>query len=203
MCFGMQESRPSKVLRNELGIVASETSFDQLSTNEDDGAPSANTFTRSTLVMPIKFFFTEPIVFFTSLLAAIVYGVVYLFVSDTIPCMFSRHPILTHYTDGSLSSHLHRPLWTLSARFLTGIFRDWSRRLLHIPTKNLRYQALQQESSTKRCSRARRQAFWILRRSSSPRCRAMVVCADRPSVGGRHLSVAFNRLATLVRICSC
>lgn len=81
---GVQESRPSKVLRNGMSIVARKTSFDQLSTNEDDGAPDANTFVRTTLIMPVKFFLTEPIVFFTSSLAAIVYGVLYLFVRFTL-----------------------------------------------------------------------------------------------------------------------
>jgi MFS family permease len=80
LCLGMQESRPSKVLRNETKTVARKTSFDRLSVDVDDGRPDAKTFVKTTLVLPIRLFFTEPIVFFTSMMAATVYGVTYLFV---------------------------------------------------------------------------------------------------------------------------
>lgn len=85
LCLGMQESRPSKILRNEKKTIAHKTSFDRLSVEDSEETPDAKTFVRTTLVMPIRLFFTEPIVFFTSIMAATVYGVTYLFVSPLYP----------------------------------------------------------------------------------------------------------------------
>jgi len=89
LCLAMQESRPSKVLRNEVNTVSRRTSFDRLSVSESDGSPNIHTFVRTTLVLPVRLFFTEPIVFFTSMMAATVYAVAYLF-TEAFPVIYTE-----------------------------------------------------------------------------------------------------------------
>lgn len=79
LCFAMQESRPSQVLRQQVKLISKQTSFDGLSLQEDDTLPTISTFIRTSLLLPLKLFFTEPIVFATSIMAATVYGIIYLF----------------------------------------------------------------------------------------------------------------------------
>ena len=87
LCFGMQESRPSQVLRQQVEVVAKQTSFDGLSLDEDAALPGISTFVKTSLVLPMRLFFTEPIVFSTSLMAATVYGVIYLF-GECLPIVY-------------------------------------------------------------------------------------------------------------------
>ncbi|CZT17159.1 related to multidrug resistant protein [Ramularia collo-cygni] len=90
LCLGMQESRPSKVLRNQVKTVARKTNFDRLSVTELDSSPDVNTFIKTTLALPIRLFFTEPIVFFTSTMAAMVYGLTYLF-TEAFSIIYTDH----------------------------------------------------------------------------------------------------------------
>lgn len=75
----MQESRPQQLLRHHVKRISRKTSCSDLSIDEKDSRPSLKQFVREDLFLPVKLFFTEPIVFFTSLMAATVFGFTYLF----------------------------------------------------------------------------------------------------------------------------
>ena len=79
LCFGMQESRPSQVIRQQVKAIARQTSFDGLSLEGEDTAISLPKFVQTQLFLPAHLFFTEPIVFLTSIMAATVVAVIYLF----------------------------------------------------------------------------------------------------------------------------
>ncbi|EME89369.1 uncharacterized protein MYCFIDRAFT_55780 [Pseudocercospora fijiensis CIRAD86] len=79
LCLAMQESRPSQLLREKVKVVSRQTSCSDLSIHDRDCPPSTRAFFRDALLMPLRLFFTEPIVFLTSIMAATVYGVSYLF----------------------------------------------------------------------------------------------------------------------------
>ena len=79
LCFGMTESRPAQVLRKHVKVVAKETRFNDLSLGENHFRPGFSTFLRRSLFMPLRLFFTEWIVALTSIMAATVYGIIYLF----------------------------------------------------------------------------------------------------------------------------
>ena len=49
--------------------------------------PNFSTFVKTSLILPLRLFFTEPIVFATSLMAATVYGIVYLF-AESLPIIY-------------------------------------------------------------------------------------------------------------------
>jgi hypothetical protein len=78
-CLAMQESRPSQVLRQKVKIIAKETDFDGLSLEGEACLPTVSKFVRTSLWLPLRLFFTEPIVFTTSIMAATVMALVYLF----------------------------------------------------------------------------------------------------------------------------
>lgn len=75
----MQESRPCQVLRSEVKAVAKEMDFDGLSVDGENSLPTLKAFVKTSLLLPLRLFFTEPIVWLTSIMAATVYGIVYLF----------------------------------------------------------------------------------------------------------------------------
>ena len=79
LCFPMRESRPCQVLRQEVKAVAKEMAFDGLSVDGENSLPTPKAFLRDSLILPLRLFFTEPIVWLTSVMAATVYGIVYLF----------------------------------------------------------------------------------------------------------------------------
>ena len=75
----MPESRPSRILRDQVALVAKETAFPGLTVDEENSLPTLNTFVKTSLLLPLRLFLTEPIVWLTSIMAATVYGIVYLF----------------------------------------------------------------------------------------------------------------------------
>ena len=77
-CLAMKESRPTQVLRYEVKQVAKKQSFDSLSIDSHESVPDFKTFCRTSLLLPTKLFFTEPIVLLTSVMAATVYALIYL-----------------------------------------------------------------------------------------------------------------------------
>ena len=74
----MQESRPSQVLHQQTRQVAKQSRFDDLSA-DTAALPTFSEFVRTSLWQPVSLFFTEPIVSAVSIMAATVYGVIYLF----------------------------------------------------------------------------------------------------------------------------
>jgi len=85
LCLLMEESRPSQVLHQQVRKVSRQVGFDQLSA---DGAtlPTVGEFVRTSLWQPIRLF-TEPIVGGVSIMAATVYGIIYLF-SEALPTIY-------------------------------------------------------------------------------------------------------------------
>ncbi len=79
LCLGMQESRPSKVLRQHVKEISQITDFDGLSLDSGDSLPTVKAFLRSSLIMPLWLFITEPIVLLTSIMAATVVSITYMF----------------------------------------------------------------------------------------------------------------------------
>lgn len=75
----MQESRPCQVLRQQVKAVSEEIDFDGLFVDEENSLPTFRAFVTNSLLLPWRLFFTEPIVWLTSVMAATVYGIVYLF----------------------------------------------------------------------------------------------------------------------------
>jgi hypothetical protein len=81
MCSVMRESRPSRRLRIAVQQIAAATDFHRLIVSEADRKPDASTFLHTSLTLPVRLFFCEPIVFLTSIMGACVYGISYLFTS--------------------------------------------------------------------------------------------------------------------------
>ncbi|KAK5742810.1 hypothetical protein LTR17_003058 [Elasticomyces elasticus] len=77
-CLLMQESRPSQVLHQQVRKISKQADFKQLSADAAS-LPSVSEFIRNSLALPIRLFFTEPVVAAVSIMAATVYGVIYLF----------------------------------------------------------------------------------------------------------------------------
>ncbi|KAK3701470.1 hypothetical protein LTR37_015444 [Vermiconidia calcicola] len=75
----MRESRPSQVLRLEIKAISKQTRFDGPSLEGNDSVSSLKLFMKTSLLLPMRLFFTEPIVLVTSIMAATVYGIIYLF----------------------------------------------------------------------------------------------------------------------------
>lgn len=89
LCLGIEESRPSQLLRQQVKDIKHKTSFQRLSLDDSDTPPDFRTFVRTSLTLPIRLFFTEPIVFLTAIMGATVYGVIYLF-SAALPDVYVR-----------------------------------------------------------------------------------------------------------------
>ena len=75
----MQESRPSRVMQKHVSAVSKEHSYDGLSLDDKHALPTVWEFITSSLLLPLRLFFTEPIVTLASIMAATVYGIMYLF----------------------------------------------------------------------------------------------------------------------------
>ena len=106
LCLGMQESRPSQVLRQRVKAIAKHTVFDGLSLEGEACLPTASQFVQSSLWLPLRLFFTETIVFTTAIMAATAMGLLYLFsealvvvytegfgLSDEQASLTSRYPV--------------------------------------------------------------------------------------------------------------
>lgn len=74
-------------MRSNVRKVVRKTSFDRLSTASEHHLPTAKEFVRTTLMQPIRLFFTEPLVFWVSIMGAVVYGNLYLF-SEALPVVY-------------------------------------------------------------------------------------------------------------------
>ncbi|PVH95586.1 MFS multidrug transporter [Periconia macrospinosa] len=83
----IKESRPSQVLSNELARLHNETNNQSLHIDNPDHAPDLQTFARVAMFRPLQLFFTEPIVFVSSILGAVVFGLLYLF-TEAIPIVY-------------------------------------------------------------------------------------------------------------------
>jgi len=84
----MKESRPSSILRREIRKIALASGFDGLYFESIDNVPSFGAFCETSLVLPVRLFCTEPIVFLTSTMAATVCAIIYVF-PEAFPVVFA------------------------------------------------------------------------------------------------------------------
>lgn len=78
-CVFMKESRPALVLRQYVCAIEKETGYAGLSLDEEFGLPTMKEFARTNLLLPLRLWFTEPLVFLVALMAAVSFGFIYLF----------------------------------------------------------------------------------------------------------------------------
>lgn len=88
LCLLMKESRPSTILRREIKTIARTSGFDGLYFESIDNVPSFGAFCETSLVLPVRLFCTEPIVFLTSTMAATVCAIIYVF-PEAFPVVFA------------------------------------------------------------------------------------------------------------------
>ncbi|QIW96304.1 hypothetical protein AMS68_001822 [Peltaster fructicola] len=88
LCLHMKESRPSRILRQEIQLIQAETGYDGLYSEDYGVSIDIKTFCHTTLLLPIRLFFTEPIVMLTSVMAATVYAIIYVF-PEALPTVYS------------------------------------------------------------------------------------------------------------------
>jgi hypothetical protein len=67
------------VLHQQVRAVSKQENFDGCSFDGEESLPSIRTFIKTSLLVPGRLFFTEPVVLLTSVMAATVYGIIYLF----------------------------------------------------------------------------------------------------------------------------
>jgi hypothetical protein len=88
LCLAMKESRPSTILQREIRAITRSSGFDGLCYESVDNVPSFGAFCETSLVLPVRLFFTEPIVFLTSTMAATVSAIIYVF-PEAFPVVFA------------------------------------------------------------------------------------------------------------------
>jgi hypothetical protein len=84
----MKESRPSAILRRQIRAIALTSRFDGLYYESVDTVPSFGAFCETSLVLPVRLFCTEPIVFLTGTMAATVCAIIYVF-PEAFPVVFA------------------------------------------------------------------------------------------------------------------
>jgi hypothetical protein len=121
----MKESRPSQVLSQQIKAVRRSSGFDALFYESTDNVPSFKSFCETSLLLPLRLFFTEPIVFLTSVMAATISAVIYL-LPEVLPIV---------YTEGFGFSSRYCSLVTLSIAI--GVVLTFLPRLYDIRVSNL------------------------------------------------------------------
>jgi hypothetical protein len=85
--MGMKESRPSVIVRREIKAATHTSGFKGLYFDSADTAPSFNAFCQTSLILPVRLFLAEPIVFLASFMASTSSAVIYLF-PEAFPVVF-------------------------------------------------------------------------------------------------------------------
>lgn len=147
MAFEMRESRPGSVLRQKVAYIKALTQYDDLSEEGKAAVPSLREFARDSLSLPLRLFFTEPIVCLTSIMGATVVsckgpsrqgGSADKMRIDQPPVSFRP----------STSNRLRRFLWPLGEDWQSCLPNHWCRRPLHLLASLLRYSYCQQASAS-------------------------------------------------------
>jgi hypothetical protein len=112
-CFGMRESRPSQVLRQKVKAIAKQTDFDGLSLEGEACLPTWSKFVRTSLWLPLRLFFTEPIVALCSVMTATVMALIYLFSEALVTVYVGGYGFSTF--QASLTSELRRFLFAFDS----------------------------------------------------------------------------------------
>ncbi|KAL4935105.1 hypothetical protein BDV06DRAFT_137543 [Aspergillus oleicola] len=89
LCFGIRESRPSRLLAYEVAKFqrVAPPSIPPLQAQNPDHTPNLCTFMQMTLFRPIRLFLTEPIVFMVSSMSAIAFALIYL-LTEVLPPIY-------------------------------------------------------------------------------------------------------------------
>ena len=88
LCLTMRESRPSQVLRQKVKKIEKQTGYMGFQI-EAPSLPTVKEFTQTSLRLPVRLLFTEPIVAAASVLGAVVVSLIYLF-AEAIPIVYSE-----------------------------------------------------------------------------------------------------------------
>lgn len=92
-CLLLRESRPSVILKKRLAKLNEKPISSKPFTIDDpDEVLSLHNFVIVSLVRPTRLFFTEPIVFFVTMLAAFASGQIYLF-TEALPAIYTQPPL--------------------------------------------------------------------------------------------------------------
>jgi hypothetical protein len=83
----MQESRPALQLEIQVNKVARATDYKGLTLDVGGTPPTFSAFVQTSLKLPVRLFFTEPLVFTIALMAASVYSFAYLF-TEALPVVY-------------------------------------------------------------------------------------------------------------------
>lgn len=76
----IKESRPSQLLAKRVQALRKFTGDNSLHIHNPDHAPSFRAFLQTALFRPVRLLCTEPIVFMVSIMTAVAFGIVYLFI---------------------------------------------------------------------------------------------------------------------------
>jgi len=123
MCLTMLESRPSQVLRQKVKKIEKQTGYTNFRL-EAPSIPTVAEFTQTSLTLPIRLLFTEPIVAAASVIGAIVVSLIYLF-AEAIPIVYTEDFNLSHRTSALVF------LIIASGAFLSFLPRLWDIRKLN------------------------------------------------------------------------
>lgn len=85
--MGMKGSRTSVIIRREIKAATHTSGFKGLCFDSTDTTPSFNAFCQTSLILPVRLFLTDPIVFLASCMASTSSAVIYLF-PETFPVVF-------------------------------------------------------------------------------------------------------------------
>jgi hypothetical protein len=96
LCLTMRESRPSQVLRQKVKQIEKQTGYTDFRI-EAPSLPSVREFTQTSLRLPVRLLFTEPIVAAASVLGAVVVSLIYLF-AEAIPIVYTEEFHLSRST---------------------------------------------------------------------------------------------------------
>ncbi len=117
LCCFMKESRPALVLQAHVRALRQSTHFTGLTPANQMSRPTVSEFAKTTLLLPLRLFFTEQLVFLISLMGATVISIPYLFAEALTVVYHDSDHLTTLQTTRLWDQHLatsrhraHRPL---------------------------------------------------------------------------------------------
>ncbi|KAL8997000.1 MAG: hypothetical protein Q9188_006435 [Gyalolechia gomerana] len=86
----IRESRPSQLLERYVSDIRKKTGNQSLVIQNPDHTPDLDAFFRLVLIRPLRLLFTEPIVFLTSVMSAVAFGLIYL-LTAAVPIVYAPY----------------------------------------------------------------------------------------------------------------
>lgn len=77
LCLGVKESKATQLLQGKVKALCKGTGHDNLYADGSSNELTLKSFVKDSLLRPIQYLFTEPIVFFCAILCAISFGLIY------------------------------------------------------------------------------------------------------------------------------